>query len=87
MLQQGWGYSGKLYDVILIKDVKNLKLNLLSCTQREFRFALCLFILKYLESLIKPVNVKAKVVKFCFWPFFNLCPILALVAPNVSLAF
>ena len=87
MLQQGWGYSGKLYDVILIKDVKNLKLNLLSCTQREFRFALCLFVLKYLESLIKPVNVKAKLLKFCFRPFFSLCPILVLVSPNVNLAF
>ena len=87
MLQQWWGHNGKLYDVILIRDVKNLKLYIFFCTQRKFRFALCLFILKYLESLIKPVNVKAKVVKFCFWPFFNLCPNLALVAPNVSLAF
>ena len=85
MLQQGWGHSGKSYNVILIRDVKLLKLYLF--TQREFRFALCLFILKYLQSLIKPVNVKAKLVKFCFWPFFNLCPILALVVPNVSLAF
>ena len=86
MLQKEWGHSGKLY-VILIRDVKNLKLYLFFCTQRTFRFALCLFVLKYLESLIKLVNIKAKLVKFCFWPLFSLCPILALVSPNVSLAF
>lgn len=62
---QGWGHSGKLCNVILIKDVKNLKLYLFFCTQREFRFALCLFVLKYLESLIK--SVKIKLVKLVSW--------------------
>ena len=35
------------------------------------------------SPLIKLVNVKVKLLKFCFQLFFSLCLILALIAPNV----
>ena len=46
-----------------------------------------MFALKYLESLIKSVNVKAKLISFYFWSFLSLCPLSALVAPDVSFGF
>ena len=47
------GAYGKVYEIFLIRDEKNPKPYLFFCTRREFRDALCLFVLKYLESLIK----------------------------------
>ena len=46
---------------------------------------LCRFVLKYLESLIKAVNVKAKLVKFCSWHFSVWVP-SQLLWPDMSLS-
>ena len=81
------GDRGKLLERFLIKDVKNSKLCLFFYTYREVGFALCLFVLKYLDSLIKPVNVKAKLINFYFWPFLSLCPFSGLVAADMNLGF
>ena len=49
----------------------------------KFRVALCLCVLKYLESLTKLVSIEAKLVKFYSWPFFSLCSSVTLAAPDM----
>ena len=50
----------------------------------KFRVALCLCVLKYLESLTKLVSIEATLVKFYSWPFFSLCSSVTLVAPDMN---
>lgn len=51
----------------------------------KFRVALCLCVLKYLESLTKLVSIEATLVKFYSWPFFSLCSNVTLVVPDISI--
>lgn len=57
----------------LTKDVKNSKLYYFLYRKRIW-ICFMFVVLKYLDSLIKPVNVKAKLINFLFLAFSQSCP-------------